>query len=157
MANNLQEILQSGGALWKSEFSKKMEQYKMNASGRTVRSIDPQVNGTTLTIFGADHIQVVQDGRKPTVNTGNGELLRAIKAWVKFKGIPEGAAYAITKKIHQEGTLLFNGMSYGGAKKPSDVLKEPTQKTITYIQKEATKYYSLVVRTTFVNVLEKTI
>ena len=156
MANNLQDILRLGGELWKSEFEKKMNQYNMQASGRTVASIDPQIKGNALSIFGADHIQTVQDGRRPTRNDGNGELLAAIKEWVKYKGIPIEAAYAITKKIHKEGTLLFaTGKSFGGATRPTDVLEVPTQKTITYIQKEATIYYSLVVRTEIVNVLKK--
>jgi hypothetical protein len=152
---NLQDILRLGGEVFKSELAKQFEKYNLNASGRTLRSINPVVSEKTLTVFGADHIQVVQDGRQPTRNTGNGELLRAIKEWVKFRGIPDAAAYPITKKIHQEGTALFRGTDTRFTK-PTDVLSLPTQRTITYIQKEATQYYALEVRTTIVNVLNKT-
>jgi hypothetical protein len=156
VASNIQDILRLGGELWKTEFEKKMNQYNMQASGRTVASIDPQINGNVLTIFGADHIQTVQDGRRPTRNEGDGVLLRAIKEWVRYKGLPIEAAYPITKKIHQQGTMLFAvGKSFGGATRPTDVLEVPTERTITYIQKEATIYYSLVVRTEIVNVLKK--
>ena len=154
--NNLQEILQQGGILWKSEFEKKMNQYNMQASGRTVASIDPVTTEKSLTIFGADYIQTVQDGRRPTRNDGDGALLRAIKEWVAYKGLPIEAAYPITKKIHRDGTMLWaTGKSYGGATRPTDVLEVPTQRTITYIQKEATEYYTLVVKTEIVNVLKK--
>lgn len=152
---NIQDILRLGGEVFKSELSKQFDKYKMNASGRTLRSINPVVSEKTLTIFGADYIQVVQDGRRPTKNTGTGELLRAIKEWVRFKGIPIEAAYPITKKIHQEGTALFRGTD-SRFTRPTDVLSSPTKRTITYIEKEATQYYALEVRTTIVNVLNKT-
>lgn len=154
---NIQYILRLGGEVFKSELSKQFDKYNLNASGRTLRSINPVVSEKTLTIFGADYIQVVQDGRRPTPqNTqGTGELLRAIKEWVRFKGIPDAAAYPITKKIHQEGTALFRGADPRFTR-PTDVLSSPTQRTITYIEKEATQYYALEVRTTIVNVLNKT-
>jgi hypothetical protein len=156
VASNLQDILRLGGERWKSEFEKKMNQYNMQKSGRTVASIDPQVNGNKLSIFGADHIETVQDGRRPTRNEGDGALLRAIKEWIKYTKIPFEKAQAVTNKIHTVGTLLFaTGKSFGGATRPTDVLEVPTEITITYIQKEATIYYSLVVRTEIVNVLKK--
>lgn len=151
--SNIQDILRLGGEVFKSELSKKFDQYNLNATGRTLRSIDPRVNGNVLTIFGADHIQTVQDGRPPTRNSGNGELIAAIKEWVAAKGININP-YAVTKKIHQEGTRLWRGQD-PRFKRPTDVLEVPSQRTITYIQKEATEFYTLTVTTTFVNVLKK--
>lgn len=152
--NNIQDILRLGGIEFKSAITEQFEKYNLNASGRTLASITPVVSGNTLTVMGADHIQTVQDGRRPTVNTGNGALLAAIKEWVRFRGIPDAAAYPITKAIHKRGTRLYQGTD-PRFKKPTDVLKEPTQRAITYIEHEAGIYYTLVVKTTFVNVLSK--
>ncbi|GIW60818.1 MAG: hypothetical protein KatS3mg087_1884 [Patescibacteria group bacterium] len=49
------------------------------------------------------YAEFIQHGRKPTTNSGDSEVLRAIQRWTKLKGIPESAAYPIAKKIHEQG------------------------------------------------------
>lgn len=151
--NNITEILTQGGEVFKTEISKQFDKYNLNATGKTLRSINAQVNGNALTITGSDYIQALQDGRRPTSNNGNGALLTAIKEWINAKGLDLNP-YAVTKKIHKEGTRLYRGTD-PRFKKPTDVLSEPSRKTITYITKEATQFYTLTVKTTFVNVLNK--
>jgi hypothetical protein len=155
VANSIQEILELGGDVFKSEISKQFDKYNLNATGKTLNSIDPIVSGNLLTVQGSDYIQVLQDGRRPTSNNGNGELLAAIKEWIAAKGLSLNP-YAVTKKIHKEGTRLYRGDD-PRFKKPTDVLSEPSKKTITFIEKESTAFYTLKVTTTFVNVLNKTL
>lgn len=148
-ANNIQDILRLGGGVFKTELAKKFDEFNLNATGRTLRSIDPQVIGNRLTIFGADHIQTVQDGRPPTKKSGNGELIAAIKEWAAAKNIKVNV-YAVTKKIHKEGTRLWRGEDPRFTK-PTDVLQSATEKTMTYIQKEATELLTVTAISTFVN------
>ena len=77
-----------------------------------------------LNIYALQYIGALQYGRKPTVN-GNqaGPTLRdRIRVWLDQKGIePDGItkdslAYLIARKIHREGTSIYqktNGQSSG--------------------------------------------
>lgn len=151
--SNITEILTNGGEVYKSEIAKQFDKYNLNATGKTLKSIQANVVGNKLSIIGNDYVQVLQDGRRPTSNNGNGALLANIKQWIAAKGLDLNP-YAVTKKIHKEGTRLYRGDD-PRFKKPTDVFSLPAKKTIEYVQKEATAYYTLTIKTTFVNVLEK--
>lgn len=56
---------------------------------------------------GFEYLKVIDQGRKP----GKYVPISALKKWARVKGIPEGAAYAINKKIFREGikaTFVIN-------------------------------------------------
>lgn len=78
---------------------------KLNAvaSGELLKSVKAVEEGKRIYIEINQYAKYLEEGRKPTVNGGDGEVLRAIKRWTKYKGLPEEAAYPITKKIHEEG------------------------------------------------------
>lgn len=48
---------------------------------------------------GFEYLKVVDAGRKP----GKYVPIKALKKWARIKGMDEGAAYAINKKIFKEG------------------------------------------------------
>ena len=83
-----------------------------NATGKTSQSIRYEVKqdgqNITLTILGKKYIGVVETGRKatPDYTKPSLEFVASIKEWVKAKGIPTDAYYAIAKSIHQHGTKL---------------------------------------------------
>ena len=89
----------------------------VNASGRLSRSVESVVtetqNFTSLQVSMFEYGVTSEVGRGPTKNSGPGDLLRRIRQWIDDKGLniptneKEGMAYAITKKIHREGTLQF--------------------------------------------------
>jgi len=90
------------------------------ATGKMANSVGYEVKATNtevgLKITAAPFFRVVETGRGPTrenYERGETTLLEAIKQWTKAKGIDEGLAYAITKKIHKEGTKLYKA---GGRK-----------------------------------------
>jgi hypothetical protein len=74
-----------------------------------------QADNEGLLIDGASYVFTVEEGRGPTKDTsGNGDLYRNILTWLVAKGIQptkgstrEQQAFAITNKIHKEGTQLF--------------------------------------------------
>jgi hypothetical protein len=92
------------------------------ATGNLINSIRYEVDSQGVTVFGLKYIGALENGRKPTENGGNGELKAKIRQWIDVKGIePDGIskdslAYLITRKIHREGTSIYqrnNGESSG--------------------------------------------
>jgi hypothetical protein len=109
------------------------------ASGNLLNSVRYEVNnGNELIIYAAQYIGALQFGRKPTQSTSpsNPTLKENIRQWIDVKGIePDGIskdslAYLISRKIHNEGTVIYkknNGMSSGLL---DDVLGEELTKEI---------------------------
>lgn len=100
----------------------------MNASGRTAASLTYEIRENEAFIYGAGHIFALEFGRKPTTAGGDGSLRDRIRVWIDEKGInPEGIskdslAYLITRKIHNEGTILHKQGGKSGIL--SDVINE---------------------------------
>jgi len=86
----------------------------MNASGRTAASVRYEVTRTGLFLYGIGYIFALETGRGPSKQAGSGgeTLLMRIRKWIDEKPITptdiskDSLAYLITRKIHQEGTLL---------------------------------------------------
>ncbi len=103
------------------------------ASGRTKDSLRSEISENRYKLFGRGYIGALEYGRKPTKGGGSGALLPAIEQWIKDKGITpksgtdekdyKSLAFAITRKIHQQGTLLFRtGVNYQGKSKPTQII-----------------------------------
>ncbi|MGV3556919.1 hypothetical protein [Larkinella arboricola] len=106
-----------------SDTRQSQRQRRLVASGKSAASLRRQVirNGSiaTLQIHGAAHWRFQQQGRRP--GTGKkmpGKLYRAIKEWVRIKGIDINP-FLIARKIHREGIRVPNPYNPGG------VLSEP--------------------------------
>jgi hypothetical protein len=62
----------------------------------------------------------MQNGRRPTTKTGDGELRDKILEWIKIKPIiprditQEQLAYLITRNIHRDGIAVPNTYNAGG-------------------------------------------
>jgi hypothetical protein len=86
------------------------------ASGDLIKSIRYEVSDGELRIYALNYIGALQYGRKPTVNGNQGgpTLRDRIRIWLDQKGIEpedgiskESLAYLIARKIHREGTSIY--------------------------------------------------
>lgn len=85
----------------------------------TTSRSEGSINESGATLYGAEHIMVLEDGRGPTHPTGpyknTTKLKEIIYNWISNGGIPGitedkarlNLAYIIARKIHQEGNLLY--------------------------------------------------
>lgn len=80
----------------------------------------------TATIYGADHLKYMTEGREPTTASQGNILYGIILDWVKVKqGLPpegwtaESFAYVVTRRIHSEGIQVPNRYN------PGDVVTKP--------------------------------
>jgi len=128
----------------------------MKASGRTADSITAKATDDTAEVWALENIGALEYGRKPTssgATTGNPTLLEQIKEWMTYKTAfsslqgkeKDSVAYAITKKIHSKGTMLYNGKDFYGNSKPTGVISSVLE-DLNYDQllRDVTAYYGVV-------------
>ena len=127
-----QDLLQKLGETLVMKFRASIEPVK--ASGRTAASIHAVATDTTLEVLAHRSIGSLEYGRKPTssgATKGNPTLYEQILDWMQYRSVFAGlkgnerksVAYAITKKIHEKGTLLYNGTDHYGRTKPTMLLQ----------------------------------
>lgn len=103
-------ILHGYGISVVDQIRQNLVQTDTNATGKTSKSLRYEVvdNGSkvTLKVIGKPYFKVVETGRKATPQYTNPskQFVDSIREWVKARGIPESAAYAIAKSIHKKGT-----------------------------------------------------
>ena len=80
------------------------------ATGKTNNAIRNEFNSNGFIVYGPSHVQALQDGRKKTEdnrkrykNVKESEFFQQIVEWCRARGIDEGAAYPIYRKINKEG------------------------------------------------------
>jgi len=118
------------------------------ASGELVNSIRFEFSQNELKIFGKQYIGALQYGRKPTSGSATQPTLRErIREWIDIKGIQpddiskDSLAYLIARKIHEEGTLIYQktgGESSGLLDDVinDDLIKEIERNIILYYTQE---------------------
>lgn len=79
-----------------------MDARNMNATGRSKSMIEYKVKDNKGILYGPDHIEFMERGRKP----GGFPPLKGIQDWCIAKGIPVEAAYPIALTIAKKGTVL---------------------------------------------------
>jgi hypothetical protein len=111
------------------DIKQSMDVSGVTASGKFNRSLDANVTDKEVLVTGLKYAGAIESGRKPS-SGGTGILRALIRSWIDDKGIiPTGGiskdslAYLITRKIHQEGTRLYNGTDFYGRSKPSRVIR----------------------------------
>ena len=89
-------------------------------------------------MYGRPYIFGVETGRKatPQYTKPSIEFVNSIKEWARAKGVNEGFAYAIAKKIHKSGTKLFQ---QGGRK---DIITPVTKSLSDEITKDLTSKFA---------------
>jgi hypothetical protein len=110
------------------------------ASGNLINSIRYEIEGgDTLKIYAAQYIGALQFGRKPTENNtaSNPTLRENIRTWIDVKGIEpndniskDSLAYLIARKIHNEGTIIYQRTQGGSSGLLDDVLNEQLERDI---------------------------
>ena len=126
------KVLKKFGESLVADISQSIEQSGISASGNLQRSIYYKLTDNRLTVYGAPYAKTAEEGRGPTQKAG-GDLRAQIRRWIDDKGIiPDGItkdslAFLISRKIHREGTALFNGTDFYGRTKPSMVIEGVVQ------------------------------
>lgn len=115
---NLERVLETFASEFKNALQTRLLRDGTNASGTLVNSLKYEIeskNGNyDVYIVLEDYWKYVDEGREPTKNGGNGQLLPKIKEWIRIKPvipkmrdgrIPtiDQLAFLITRKIHREG------------------------------------------------------
>ena len=107
------------------ELGNELRKADKDASGNLLRSLDSRVIKTgfgtsyTLKILAENYLKYVDEGRRAG---GKQPPLKAIREWTKQKGIDEGLAFPIAKKIAEEGI------------KPTNVIKKSLDKVQSNIK-----------------------
>ena len=125
-----EEIFSEFGDAIVSDLRQSIDASGIRASGNLQKSLRWDLTDKEFILWGAPYAGATEFGRKPTVESGDGDLLKAITQWIKDKGITpddisvESLAYVITRSIHEKGTRLFDGSrpDFYGRTKPSEVL-----------------------------------
>ena len=74
------------------------------ATGKTNNAIRNEFNSNGFIVYAPSHVQALQDGRKASSGQGTtGGFFQQIVEWCRARGIDEGAAYPIYRKINKEG------------------------------------------------------
>ena len=109
--DRLQTALKVFGKEYIEELGKELKAAGKDASGNLLRSLDSKVLKTgfgtsyTLQILSEDYLKYVDEGRR----AGSKQPpLQAIKDWTKLKGLDEGLAFPIAKKIAEDGIKATN-------------------------------------------------
>ncbi len=117
----------------KSEIIQNHIRAGQDASGKTIASYEVVETPTGGALIAAPYVFALDTGRGPSKREGGGKvsLMQSIYNWMKFKGISAvpyvtrdgrvqrqesadtGLAYAIARRIHQEGTLAFRNGGTG--------------------------------------------
>jgi hypothetical protein len=77
-----------------------------SASGKTIEALESAATDHTAQLLAPAHINALEFGRKPTspgAPKGDPTLYDIIVEWCGVRGIDEGAAWPITKHIHEFG------------------------------------------------------
>jgi hypothetical protein len=107
-----------------ADLKKSLEKYGRKATGKTIAAIRSESNDNGFEVYGPKHVYTLVYGRKPTGPGASSEgrpLIEAIKEWIAAKGLNLNP-YAVTAKIHKQGTKLYIDIKRGG--QPSKVLED---------------------------------
>lgn len=129
-----QEVIKDELMQLRTAILENLARFGRNATGETGRSLRVQMNADGGTLFGRAFFSTLEVGRGPTrdFTPHTPTLLQRILTWVQAKGIyPDdpkqtqtSLAYAITKRIHKSGTMLFR------KKERQDIYSSAVQRAI---------------------------
>jgi hypothetical protein len=113
MLGEILTILSGYGQSTVDKIRQNMSTTGTDASGESSRSLTFEVTESgskaTLRVKAKPYFMVVETGRKPTpeYTKPSESFVDRIKSWLTARGKDQGAAYAIAKNIHKEGTKLW--------------------------------------------------
>lgn len=76
------------------------------ATGATIKELQQATINNKVMLLAPSWITALENGRKPTPEgtpPSDPTLREALIPWLDARGIPQSAAYAVAKKIHQKG------------------------------------------------------
>lgn len=164
---NVVEVLKEFGEAFIELYKKKMADEGHIASGQLVNNLHTHIDqsGTAISVRldVADYYRWIEKGRGPTKNGNDGgpTLHDKIKDWITVKGITpdnprnlptekvlDSFAWAITKKIHKEGTSIYKK---GGTHILADTMDELKSKYLKRLEEALSadfNVYSIKILTT---------
>lgn len=83
-----------------------LQSHNRVASGKTIEAIEQVDEGEKSSLLVPKYVDYLEKGRPPTspdAPKGDPTVFDQIQEWVAHKGIPIGAAWAITQNIHKNG------------------------------------------------------
>ena len=135
-----------------------LAKYGRNATGETGRSLRVQMNPDGGTLFGRKFFSTLEVGRGPThdFTPHNPTLFQRIMQWVQAKGlVPDdpkmsqsSLAYAITNKIHRQGTVLFR------TRQRQDIYSSAMQRAVKNINTRLLEEAKTIVTNIHINISE---
>ena len=139
-----------------------LSRYGRNATGETGRSMHIVMKPDGGTLYGRKFFDTLEIGRGPTINPTphHPTLFQRIMAWMEAKGVyaDDGnnisLAWAITKKIHAEGTLLHREYKKSG--RIQDIYTSAVQRAITNINNRLLELATTEVQTINLHFAEET-
>lgn len=134
----------------------KYDELGLRASGKYERNLDASVKGNKLIMFGSNHSQFMEQGRRP----GGFPPRKAIEDWIDNKqGIPKvfkekkkQFAFIIARKIAQEGIKVPNEFNKG--KVISEVVEEFLASDIYDMLDELKLEWNKQIHSDIINVLK---
>lgn len=119
----MEQILNAKGKQTITDLIANYDKLGLRASGSYAKALRHEVIktnvGYNLVIWGKSYGEFMENGRgatrgsRPSSKGQPGELITAIKQWVKDKHI-DISPYAITAKIHRDGIKVPNKFNKGG-------------------------------------------
>lgn len=98
-----EQVLEFYADKWTKLVKQSLRTNRRVATGKTVRSVKPNITQNGFTIVGAKHIDNIIKGRGRSKNRSGGGWFKQLQAWAEARGIPKGVVYAIYKSINEKG------------------------------------------------------
>lgn len=135
-----------------SEIKDNMAKAGQNATGKTAQSLRFVIKDTgavlSLQVLGREFFAALETGRKATPDKKPSRaMIDNISEWVKAKGKPESATWAIAMSIQKKGTKLFQqgGRTdiYSNVVKDPSFIEDLSQEILSLYAKEYAKQIKL--------------
>lgn len=153
-----QEVIKDELLQLRTSILENLAKYGRNATGETGRSLRVQMNPDGGTLFGRKFFSTLEVGRGPThdFTPHNPTLYQQILKWAQARGlVPDdpkmsqtSLAWAITQKIHEQGTLMFR------TRQRQDIYSSAMQRAIKNINARLLEEAKTIVTNIHINISE---
>jgi len=162
LEHSSQEVILDELTKLRATILQNLSRFGRNATGETGRSMHVVMKPDGGTLYGRKFFDTLEIGRGPTINPTphHPTLFQRILAWMEAKGVyaDDGnnisLAWAITKKIHKEGTLLFREHKNSG--RIQDIYTSAVQRAIENISNRLLELAKTEVQTINLHFAEET-
>jgi len=158
LAKTSREVIIEELSTLRATILQNLAKYGRNATGETGRSLRIQLNPDGGALMGRTFFSTLEVGRGPTrdFTPHTPTLYQQILKWVKARGlVPDdpkmsqtSLAWAITQKIHKQGTLMFR------TRQRQDIYSSAMQRAIKNINARLLEEAKTIVTNIHINISE---